>query len=179
MPIEAIDCYRALLVDITENGVVSQQKIGTKVLAVKTRKDDVNVLVGNLIRMINQEGINIFNDPADLTGIVNPHPIVHAFPFRASSRYQHILLSKHKQFMDTHKVQFFLREKNDRVIPENHIEDYIKDYAYLSSNENTLRRMIMALTNDQGNQVAEAIYSTQREDYIISCLQGDSSTDVS
>ena len=47
--------------------------------------------------------------------------------------------------MDTHKVQFFLREKIDRVIPENRIEDYIKDYAYLSPNENTLRRMIMAL----------------------------------
>lgn len=175
MPIEVVDCYHALPVDVTENGVMSQHKLGTKVLAVKTRKDDVNVLVGNLSKIVNQDKANIFNDSADLAGIVNPHPTVHAIPFRASSRYQHILLSKHKQFMDTHKVQFFLREKIDSVIPENHIEDYIKDYAYLSPNENTLSHMIMALTNDQGNQVTEAIYSTQRENYIISCLQGDSS----
>ena len=174
MPIEVVDCYHALPVDVTENGVISQHKLGTKVLAVKTRKDDVNVLVGNLSKIVNQDKVNIFNDSADLTGIVNPHPTVHAIPFRASSRYQHLLLSKHKQFMDIHKVQFFLRENIDKVIPENRIEDYIKDYAYLSPNENTLRRMIMALTNDQGNQVAEAIYSTQREDFIISCLQGNS-----
>ena len=45
MPIEVVDCYHALPVDVTENGVISQHKLGTKVLAVKTRKDDVNVLV--------------------------------------------------------------------------------------------------------------------------------------
>jgi hypothetical protein len=54
------------------------------------------------------------------------------------------------------------------------LDDFIKDYANLTPSENTLRRIIMSLTNAQGNQAAEAIYATQREDYIISCLQEDS-----
>jgi len=41
MPIEVIECFHALPIDVTENGVVSQQKIVAKVLAVKTRKEDV------------------------------------------------------------------------------------------------------------------------------------------
>lgn len=32
----------------------------------------------------------------------------------------------------------------------------------------------MTLTNSQGNQVAEAIYSTHRNDFIITCIQSDS-----
>ena len=38
MPIEIIECFHALPIDVTENGVVSQQKIVAIVLAVKTRK---------------------------------------------------------------------------------------------------------------------------------------------
>jgi hypothetical protein len=72
MPIEVIEYFHALPIDVTENGVVSQQKIVAKVLAVKTRKEDVSVLVGNVSKMVNQDKINIFNDPADLAGIVNP-----------------------------------------------------------------------------------------------------------
>ena len=30
-PIEIVDCYHALPVEVTENGIVSTQKIGTKV----------------------------------------------------------------------------------------------------------------------------------------------------
>ena len=174
MPIEVIDCYHALPVDVTENGVISQQKLGTGVLALKTRKEDVNVLVGNVTKMINQEKINVFNDPEDLSGIVNPHPIVHAIPFRANNRFQHLLLSKHKQYMDTHKVQFFLRENVDKVITGTRLDDHHKGYPHLPETDNTLRRIIMALANSQGNQVAEAIYSTQRKDYIISCEQENS-----
>ena len=173
MPIEVIECFHALPIDVTENGVVSQQKIAAKVLAVKTRKEDVNVLVGNVSRMINQDKINIFNDQSELEGIVNPHPVVHAIPFRANNRYQHLLLSKHKEYMDLHKVPFFLHENVDKVIPENRIDDYISDYVNLTRDDNTLRRMIMGLTNSKGNQAAEAIYSTQRSDFIVCCVQDD------
>jgi hypothetical protein len=114
MPVEVIECYHALPIDVTENGVVSQQKISTKVLAVKTRKEDVNVLVGTISKIINHDKTNIFNDSADLVGIVNPHPIVHAIPFRANNRYQHLLLSKHKEYMDTHRVPFFIHENVDK-----------------------------------------------------------------
>ena len=174
MPVEVIECYHALPIDVTENGVVSQQKISTKVLAVKTRKEDVNVLVGTVSKLINHDKTNIFNDPSDLVGIVNPHPIVHAIPFRANNRYQHLLLSKHKEYMDTHKVPFFIHENVDRVIPADRLHNYIKDYANLTPADNTLRRIIMSLTNTQGNQAAEAIYATQREDFIITCLQENS-----
>jgi hypothetical protein len=174
MPIEIVDCYHALPVEVTENGIVSTQKIGTKVLAIKTRKDDIPVLVGNLSKMINPDKVNIFNDPSDLVGIVNPHPIVHAIPFRASNRYQHILLSKHKKFMDIRQAPFFIQENIDRVIHEQKMGDYMTSYPQISAEDNTLRRIIMTLTNNQGNQAAEAIYSTHRSDYVISCLQGDS-----
>ena len=174
MPIEIIECFHALPIDVTENGVVSQQKIVAKVLAVKTRKEDVSVLVGNVSKMINQDKINIFNDQADLAGIVNPHPIVHAIPFRANNRYQHLLLSNHKQYMDLHRVPFFLHENIDRVIPDTRLDNYIADYANLTRDDNTLRRIIMALTNSQGNQVVEAIYSTQRSDFVVCCLQENS-----
>ncbi len=174
MPIEVIECYHALPIEVTENGVVSQQNIAAKVLAVKTHKEDVNVLVGNVSKMLNQNKINIFNDQAEIDGIVNPHPIVHAIPFRANNRYQHLLLSKHKQYMDLHKVPFFIHENVDKVIPDNRIDDYISDYVNLTREDNTIRRMIMGLTNSAGNQVAEAIYATQRSDFIVCCLQNDS-----
>ena len=174
MPIEVIDCYHALPVEVTENGVVSTQKIGTRVLAIKTRKDDIPVLVGNLSKMINQDKVNIFNDPGDLTGIINPHPIVHAIPFRASNRYQHILLSKHKQFMDAHQAPFFIQEDIDRAIPDVRMTAFIKAHPQLTADDCTLRRIIMSLTNDQGNQVAEAIYSTHKSDFLVSCLRKDS-----
>ena len=174
MPIEIVDCYHALPVEVTENGIVSTQKIGTKVLAIKTRKEDIPVLVGNLSKMINQDKVNIFNDPSDLTGIANPHPVVNAIPFRASNRYQHILLSKHKKFMDAHQAPFFIREDIDRVIPSSTMTDYIKSYPQISDEDNTLRRILMTLTNSQGNQVAEAIYSTHRNDFIITCIQSNS-----
>ena len=174
MPIEVVDCYHALPVEVTENGVVSTQKIGTKVLAIKTRKEDIPVLVGNLSKMINQDKVNIFNDPSDLVGIANPHPVVHAIPFRASNRYQHILLSKHKKFMDVHQAPFFIREDIDRVIPSQTMTEYMKSYPQVAETDNTLRRILMSLTNGKGNQVAEAIYSTHRNDYIITCVQSDS-----
>ena len=124
--------------------------------------------------MINQDKINIFNDQADLAGIVNPHPIVHAIPFRANNRYQHLLLSNNKQYMDLHRVPFFLHEQIDRVIPDTRLDNYIADYANLTRDDNTLRRIIMALTNSQGNQVVEAVYSTQRSDFVVCCLQENS-----
>lgn len=76
--------------------------------------------------------------------------------------------------MDAHKFQFFLHENVDRVIPPSRLKDFIKDYANLTSDDNTLRCIIMALTNSKGNQVAEAMYSTQCANYIISCLQENS-----
>ena len=174
MPIEIIECFHTLPVDVTENGIVSQQRISAKVLAVKTNKENIAVLSGNVSRMINHDKANIFNDPADLEGIANPHPVVHAIPFRAHNRFQHLLLSQHKSFMDTHKVQFFLHENADKVIPATRLADYITDYANLTDTDNTLRRIIMSLTNSEGNQVAEAMYSTQRSDFIISCEQANS-----
>jgi hypothetical protein len=174
MPIEVIDCYHALPVEVTENGVVSTQKIGTKVLAIKTRKEDIAVLVGNLSKMINHDKVNIFNEPSEIMGIVNPHPVVHAIPFRASNRYQHILLSKHKKFMDARQAPFFLQEDIDRVIPATRLNAYIHTHPQLTTEDNTLRRVIMSLTNDSGNQAAEAIYSTHRSDFIVSCLRQDS-----
>ena len=85
-------------------------------------------MVGNLSKMINQDKVNIFNDPSDLTGIANPHPVVNVIPFRASNRYQHILFSKHKKFMDAHQAPFFIREDIDRVIPSPTMNEYIKSY---------------------------------------------------
>ena len=50
MPIEVIECFHALLIDVMQN-------------------EDINVLIGNVSKMINQ---------VDLVGIINPHSIIHA-----------------------------------------------------------------------------------------------------
>ncbi len=76
--------------------------------------------------------------------------------------------------MDLHKVLFFIHENVDKIIPENRIDDYILDYIHMTRDNNTLRRMVMALINNAENQAAEAIHLSQWSDFIICCLQEDS-----